>query len=227
MWIAFYYCAELGPTTALAKHCKYSLEEVMQIVSSPNLLSYYNYATSGSPTAGSSGASSSNSADIAPSASKATTQAANSAGSASSVQLDTQTLVALLNAQEGRYGATQAPFSPSSPTQTPPPQFINPSTTGGFEIASSDGALTSSELQGQSAAGLASDMIGTFGSNGTLSLNDVDGALGLNDSTDPPQLIQQMKSEIATAWNSLSGGSSVLSSDQLASAIGSRLSVTS
>ena len=175
----------------------------------------------------SSSSSSSNSANVAQTTS--TEQSATAPTAANSVQLDTQTLVALLNAQEGSFGATQSSFVPSSPADIPPAEFINPATapTGSFGIVSSAGALTSSEMQGQSASSLANDLVDTFGSDGTISLSDVDGALGLNDSTDPPEVIQQMRSEMASAWNSLSGGASTMSADQLASAIGGLLPVTS
>jgi hypothetical protein len=201
------------------------LENEMQVNSAGNQCGY-GWSVANNPWSSFTTALSSNEVDIAAPANSTTAQTANSAGS---VQLATQTIVALLNAQENLYGADQAPSDPTSPSQTPPAAFINPATTpdDGFAIANSDGTLTASDVQGQSAASLTANLISAFGSNGTLSLNDVDNALGLNDSTVSPTIIQHLKSEIATAWNSLSGGSSELSSGKLESAIGSYLSAIS
>jgi hypothetical protein len=184
----------------------------------------------------------------------ATPQAASVASPAASSLLDTQTLVALFNAQEGGQDmnltapseasmqmkafdallgqqtggalSSHPAFQPASPGEAIPPQhdFINPATTREtIGIVSSAGTLNPSQLQGQTAAGLAGDLINEFGSNGSLSLSDVDGALGISNSTDPSVEVQQMKSQMASVWDQLTGGASSLSAAQLTADIRSKL----
>lgn len=91
---------------------------------------------------------------------------------------------------------------------------IVPSPGPATDIYSSAGNLASDEIKGQSATSLANDLVGTFGSNGSLSQSDVSQALGISP-TAPPLMLKV----ISNNWNSLAGGPQSMATAQLSAAI--------
>jgi hypothetical protein len=152
-----------------------------------------------------------------------TPNSAPAAGATDSVQFGTQLLVALLNAQQGQIDgqpqrlANLAAGEP--PLQLKDPYFIGQRPDIAVRIATNAGELDQAALQGQSTATLAANMVGTLGLHGTLSVSDVERALGCDNSTAEPQVIAQIRRGIESNWNAMTDGGGSLSTSQLASAI--------
>ncbi|MBB6305058.1 hypothetical protein [Rhizobium leucaenae] len=140
------------------------------------------------------------------------------------VQFNTQLLVALLNAQEGKSNSSLGVGNISTGQAH---QFLasrlDTSQLGSSAIASSAGDLDSSSLEGKSAAGLADGLVKTFGSNGSLDLAEVEQALGLDSSTVGANTLAKIKDVISEHWNSAFGVREAISSAQLSAVIGKYL----
>jgi hypothetical protein len=139
----------------------------------------------------------------------------------SSQQFDSQLLVALLNTQEDQGGnATDRADTAKALS------LLGPQAQSAGNIASSDGALAPADIQGQSATTLSNDLVTAFGSSGSLSESDIDGALEAG-ATVPPTVLQDFAASLDSNWTALSGGSESMTAEQLSAAIAKNLPTSS
>jgi hypothetical protein len=156
-------------------------------------------------------------ASPAQSAGQASSQPANSSPSTlsptlGSTQFDTQLLTALLGVQQGDAAGSSLDLKPLELLG------YNPSAGPISNIATSDGVLDPSEIQGQSATSLADDLVSAFGSNGGVSESQINQAY-LTGATAPSQVVDGVKKVIDSDWSLLSGGSDTISAADLSSDI--------
>jgi hypothetical protein len=133
-----------------------------------------------------------------------------------SPQFDSQLLVALLNTQEVR--ENQSGTAKDQANTAKALSLLGPQAQSVGNIASSDGPLAPSEIQGQSATSLSNDLVTAFGSNGSLSESDMNQALDAG-ATAPASVLQRFDASVDGNWNELSGGSESMTAAQLSAAI--------